>query len=279
MENERVRVIKVFRSAVLRIFCSPSYWFKLLSVMFLAAVSPYILEVFAQSAAMLPPQVTEAFRQGNGYNIGILVVPDLESNMLTRCDEILTGVISGSVVQCFAVFAVTGFIAKEFSCGYIKLAIMHGAKRSLIYAEYMGLSAVISLPLIILSPLCVYVSLAVKYHLTVEEPSVVLLTLVVQSVMLAAAAVCFAGISFSLNGKGGSVIGIGAILALPLIPNYIGIFTGGKVRIEGLLLVSRLVSSGENIVSHAAADLITAGITAAIFGFLGLVVFRFRNFD
>ncbi|MDE6727264.1 MAG: hypothetical protein K2J80_04910 [Oscillospiraceae bacterium] len=279
MENERAHVVKVFRAGAQRNFLSVTYWFKLMGVVLLAAVSPYILSVVTQAAQKLPPEAVEAFRQGNCYNIGILTVPSLEVGIHTNFNAMALGVLSGGFAQCLAVFAATGFIAGEFSGGYFKLAIMRGEKRPILFTKYIALSVVSSLPLIVLSPVAVMASLAAGGNASSSSPADIAQTLAVQAIMLMALVVCFASIAISLDGRGGSFIGIAAVIALPLIPNYLRIFTNGKVQIKGLFLMSRLADTASGITDSVSGDLLSAAVTAMVFFLLGMIVFLSKNFD
>lgn len=279
MENERPRIIRVFRSAVSRNFRSPWYWFKLIGVAVLALLAPFILNVILTAAQKYPPEIVEAFRQGNCYTIGLLSIPSKDPGILTRFDDIALSVISGSVTQCIAVISATGFIASEFSGGYLKLALMRGEKRFILYGKYIAVCVLGSLPVIAVSPLCVMISLSAQYGLAAAEPSRIALRLITQAVMLLALVVCFSSIAITLNGKGGSVIALCALLAMPLIPTYLSFFTGGKVQIKDFSLISRLADSAGTAVSGTAGDLLAAAITAAVFYLLGSTVFLSRNFD
>lgn len=279
MENERSRKVRAFRAGAQRNFLSVTYWFKLLGVVLLAAVSPYILSVVTRAAQLLPAEAVEAFRQGNCYNIGILTVPSLETGIHTNFNAMTRGVLSGSLAQCLAVFAATGFIAGEFSGGYFKLAIMRGEKRGLLFTKYIALSVVSALPLIVLSPAAVIALLTVNGNASASFIADILPTLAVQAVMLAALVVCFASIAISLDGRGGSFVGIAAVIALPLIPHYLNIFTNGKVQIKGLFLTSRLADTALGITDGVSGDLLSAAVTAAVFFLLGMMVFLSKNFD
>lgn len=279
MENGRKRVVRVFCSAAVRGCCSLRYWWKLAVVMILALFSPYILEMVSEAAKSLPGQLVEVFRQGGGYNIGILTVPSLELNTLTRADEIVTGILSGSVTQCVIAFITTSFIAREFDGGYFNLAMMHGEKRLMIYLKYTGVCAAMSLPAIVVSPICAGIALSAGYDLKIEDFASVLMTLGVQTIMLLAMIICFMSISVALDGRGAAIIALCSILALPMVPNYIRVFTEDKIRLDGLFLVSRLVNSADNIGGHAAGDLLTAAVTALIFFGLGQLIFSQKKFD
>lgn len=277
MENERSRKVRVFRAGAQRNFLSVTYWLKPLGVVLLAAVSPYILSVVSRAAELLPAEAVEAFRQGNCYNIGILTVPSLEAGIHENFNAMALGVLSGSFAQCLAVFAATGFIGGEFSGGYFKLAIMRGEKRPILFTKYIALSVISALPLIVLSPAAVIASLAASGNggsLAEIAP-----TLAVQAVMLSALVVCFASIAISLDGRGGSIVGIAAVIALPLIPHYLNIFTNGKVQIKGLFLTSRLADSALGITNDVSGDLLAAAVTAAVFYLLGMMVFLSKNYE
>ena len=279
MENGRKRVVRIFRSAAVRGCCSVRYWWKLAVVIIMALFSPYILGMVSEAAKNLPDQLAEVFRQGSGYNIGILTVPSLELNTLTRADELVMGILSGSVTQCVIAFITTSFIAREFDGGYINLAMMHGEKRLLIYLKYTGVCAAMSLPAIAAAPICVGIALSVGYGLRIEDFASVLATLGVQAIMLLAMTVCFVSISVALDGRGASVIALCSVLALPIVPNYIRAFTEDKIRLDGLFLISRLVNSAGNIAVHAAGDLLTAAVTAMIFFGMGQIIFSQKKFD
>lgn len=278
MENERGTSIKVFSSAINRIFLSFNYWYKFVTVVILAFISPYILTFIVNAATRLSPDILETFREGNNYNIGILSIPGLDDSILNDCNAIILGAISGSVTQCIAVFAATNFIAREFDGGYIKCIIMHGVKREVLYAKYVAVGFVGSLPITLASPLFVTISLMIKTCMIINFAEI-LPKLCLQALMMQSLTICFSAISLAIGGKGGSLIGLGVILTFPLIPSYVKLFSKGKIDISNWTLVSLLVNSGGAEELNTIGIIVTSLLTAVISFFLGCLVFCLKNYD
>ena len=279
MANERIYTVRSFRSALRRLYCMYGYWLQVLSAVMIAFFSPYLFQLIVQAAEQMSPEIIEAFRQGNNYNIGVLSVPSLDIINGQYSDRIITGVLSGSFCHCLIVVVATRFIGKECSGGYINLAIMHGVSRTKLYAQYIGISAIASALPIAMYPIGVFISVSTGTSMTIENTGSLMITLAVQFIMLLAVSVCFSAIAIMFEGGGATMLGMGTVLVLPLLPNYISIFTGGKVNIEGYMLLSRLVNSGDMAVENIAGNLAVALITAAIFYLIGWLVFAVKNFN
>ena len=276
MENERTRRIIVFRPALLRLFSSRRYWIEVITATLICYISPYIIEIISKLSESFPPEVIEGFKQANVYNIGLLSVPSLDILSYTYCDRIISGVLSGSVTQCLLIVIPTTFIAGEFSKGYFIRALMLGEKRSYMLAKYIAVSLLGTLLPIILCPTCVGVSLTMRYNMPIYDSAALINTLIIQVFMLLELVVCFASIAIALTGKGTTVLGLGCVMMLPLLPNYVQVFTDGNIKIEDYILVSRIVNSCEML--PTANDVIVAVSTAAVFYGLSWLITSVRNF-
>lgn len=277
MEYERSQ-IRVFTAAVLRLFCSPKYWIKLASVLILAFASPYVLDVFIDASKNVSEEILEAFRIGNNYNIGVLTVPSLNYSSEISCDRLVSGVLSGSVIQCVIVMISTRFIADEFSFGYIKYAIISGQRRPVIFLEYIAINIASSVIPALACPLCVLLSLCLKEQAVIQNPELMAGTIISQLIMLLAICILFSVIAFFTDGKGATLLGLCSILVMPLAPNYISIFTKGKISVEGAFIFTRLVNSCEMSADSFSGDIIIALITSVAFVVIGLIVFEVRNY-
>ncbi len=279
MENERIRRLKIFKTALQRLFFSRSYLAKIICAFILAFISPYILEMVSQAAKLLSPQIVEALRQGNGYNIGILQVPSLDILNQPYYDRIITGILSGSLFHCLIAVVAAGVIKQEFSGGYVNLAVMHGQSRSALYAKYTLANVVGVIPMIIVYPAGVYISLLSRGSTAYESMARIIGILFVQSFMIIALTVCFTSIGIMFDGKGAAFTCICLALSLPYVPNYLSIFTNGKINIEKYVLISRLINSSEMSMPDAGGHILTAIITAAVCYCLGWLVFENKNFN
>lgn len=276
MENERTHRIIVFRPALLRLFSSRRYWIEVITAALICCISPYIMEMISKLSEAFSPEVIEGFKQANVYNIGLLSVPSLDILSYTCCDRIISGVLSGSVTQCLLIVISTTFIASEFSEGYFVRALVLGEKRSFMLAKYIAVSSLGTLLPIILCPLCVGVSLTLRYNMPIDDRAALINTLIIQAFMLLELVICFASIAIALTGKGATVLGLSCVMILPLLPNYVQVFTGGNIKIEDYILVSRIVNSCEMLPS--VKDTIVAVSTATVFYGLSWLIIRIRNF-
>lgn len=259
-------------------FTSRTYWFKVVTAMLLAIASPYILVMVIEAANQLSDEIIGVFRQGNSYNIGILSVTSLDIMNERSCDRLITGVLSGSISQSMILVVATGFISSEFSGGYVNLAIMHGEMRTKLYAKYIGVNAIGSLVPIIIYPVGVALSAMLLYNMQIEDMGLVISTLTLQGIMMLAIVVCISAVSIMFDGTGATIIGLCFVFAMPLIPNYLRIFTNDKINIENYMLISRLVNSSDALTANAAGDIAVALVTAAVFYCIGWMIFATKNF-
>ncbi len=279
MANERIHRVRVLKTAVTRLFLSGNYCIKVICAAMLAFVSPYILEMFGQAAKMISPQIVEAFHQGTGYNIGVLKVSSLDILNEPYCDRIITGVLSGSLSHCIIATVAAGFIKREFLGGYIVLAIMHGQSRTALYAKYTLVSIIAIILPVIAYPMGVYISLLIRGAAAVENAKNIIGILFLQIYMLAALTVCFSSLAIMFDGRGATAVCLCLVISLPYVPNYLSIFTSGKVDIEKYMLLSRLVNSGNASLSGTGEDILIATVTAAVCYCLGWIVFANKNFN
>ena len=277
MENERSHNIVVFRSAVARLFGSGRYWIEVVVAILTCFISPYIMEMVSKMIETVSPEIIEGFRQGNVYNIGFLSLPSLDIGDYHSCDRIIAGVLSGSVTQCLLVVISTTFIASEFSGGYFIRALVLGYNRSALLTKYLAVAIIGTLPIIIICPASVYVSLELKLKIPITNYSLLMGVLAEQTFMLLGLVVCCTSLAVVVRGKGATIIGLSCVMILPLLPNYIQVFTGGNVKIDKYMLMSRLVNSCN--MDPSIYDIIITVVTVAIIYGLGRLITAARNFN
>lgn len=283
MENERPTRLMTFRPAWNRILHSPGFWINVISVMLFSFISPYILEFLIQNLGRLPVEITEALRQGSGYNIGLFTVSSLENIDLTNCDGIICGVFSGSATQCMLILIPVRFLAREFSNGYLTYALIHGQKRSTLYLKYMAFNVTVFCAAAVFCMICVWISLTAAFGAVIHEPGKVLTALLIQLIMMAALVICFSSLTFAMDGKGGTIIEIVALFSFPLVPAYFNMLCRYAVNMDidigRFSLISRLIESFSMDTGSFGINILIALITAAVFYISGWIIFSLKNFS
>lgn len=278
MENERMNKLKCFSSSLQRLLTSPKYIIQLLSAFLLAFISPYIVHAFVTAGSQMPPEIMEAFKISGRYNILVVSIPSLDVIKSPYCDPLITGVLSGSFSHCLIALITSWFIISEFGSGYINIALMRGENRFALFSKYVGVSVISTMPIVALYPLGIALSIAANGTFRLENPAATLTTVLVQAVMLCCLTACFASFTIMVGNIGAVFAEFSAALIFPFLPKYVSLFTGGKVDVEGFLLLSKLFSSGTMEPAEFVPNIILALITAAVFYCIGCFTFKATNF-
>lgn len=277
MENERIQGIKVFRGAIFRLLNSPVYLTELLVGFILAATSPYMLDLFNQTKQIMSAEIFEAFRMGNTYNVGVLAVSSLNAMEGPYYDGILQGVLSGSFAQCMVALIVAKFLSDEFKSGYISIALMRGQTREKIFAKYVAVCVLAAFPMLIIYPAGVGCALALYGKMNFENTAHIVQTLLIQMGMLLGIAVCVAAVTMIIQNNKAVLIVLLGMLVLPLLPAYISVFTKGKVQIENMSLLSKLIQLGDGTIGNISEYVVITIVTAGIFYIIGTLYFKLRD--
>lgn len=279
MENEWFPGVRYFVSAIKRIFLSTKYLIHVVLTLLLSFFSLRILEMVNQVSEVMPSEMMDAFRTGGMYNIGILSVSRLNVIDGPFYDEMLLGVLSGSFMQCILSVLVSTFICSEYKNGYVGLAIMHGQKRMSIFNQYILVSSILIIPLIITSVVGTLISLSVHNMVSFSNANQIIGILLIQTFMLIAVGISITSFSIMVGNNKAIGVSVGGIFILPLIPSYIRIFTSGKVNIDRFLLLNQLLISGNSDEINTTQYVLVALTTSMFFYIVGLMVFKYRNFE
>ena len=279
MENEWFPGVRYFVSAIKRIFLSTKYLIHVVLTLLLSFFSLRILEMVNQVSEVMPSEMMDAFRTGGMYNIGILSVSRLNVIDGPFYDEMLLGVLSGSFMQCILAVLVSTFICSEYKNGYVGLAIMHGQKRMSIFNQYILVSSILIIPLIITSVVGTLISLSVHNMVSFSNANQIIGILLIQTFMLIAVGISITSFSIMVGNNKAIGVSVGGIFILPLIPSYIRVFTNGKVNIDRFLLLNQLIISGNSDEINITQYVLVALTTSMFFYIVGLTVFKYRNFE
>lgn len=244
-----------------------------------ALVSIDFLKAVYQTTNIMPKEVFESFKTGEVYNFGLISVREIDFSQLKFFDEILLGVLSGSFIQCMIAIIVSTFIYNEYKSGYFEIAISHGQSRIQMFLQYAACSILSIIPLLLVSIIGVNISLLYNGMFVFENVSMIIETIILQFIMLCALCICIASSSLLIHGYKSIVINVSAILFLPLLPNYISVFTKGKVNIDSFLLLNRLINSGADHNNNIINLILLSIITAILFLLPCIGYFKNRNFN
>lgn len=268
--------MKIIKASLKRLFFSSKYLIHMIFAAILSVTSVKVLKIFDDAVRFFPPEVINAFKIGDNYNIGILSLRTLDITDRIFCDDIITGILSGSFSHCLLVFLITTFIGFEKKSGYLKFAIVRGENRNKLYTKYIISSVVSLLPFIVVCLLGVSLSLAINGLTEIQNINYVLMIVAIQVLMIIGIGVGVAVIS--VLTKNAAIICLCIVLIAPLLPSYISVFTKGKIDISNYLLLSRLIESGSMNEMDFIPTICLTLLAATLFYIIGLLWFKHKNF-
>ncbi len=268
--------MKIIKASLKRLFFSSKYLIHIILTAILSIMSVKILKIFNNAVCFLPTEVVNAFKIGNNYNIGILSLRTLDITDRIFCDDIITGILSGSFSHCLLVFLITTFIGFEKKSGYLKFAIVRGENRNKLYTKYIISSAVSLLPFIVVCQLGVLLSLAINGMTEIQNINYVVQVVAIQVLMIIGIGIGVAVIS--VLTKNAAIICLCIVLIAPLLPSYISVFTKGKIDISKYLLLSRLIESGSMNETDIITNICLTLLTGMLFYIIGLLWFKHKDF-
>lgn len=278
MEDEWKSIGTYFTACVSRFLLSKKYLFYLLTTLLCAIFSINFLDAVYQTTKFMPNEVFESFKAGEVYNLGVLTVRDLDCSQMQYYDEILMGILSGSFMQCILALSISSFICSEFKNGYIEIAIVHGQRRIALFNQYVLCAIIMVIPLVVVVILGTSFSLFLNEMFSFESTSAIIKTIAIQFIMLSALCVCLVSCSIIIQGFKAVILCMSGIMILPLIPNYINVFTKGKINLNCIMLLNQLINSSNVDENSRLKMLLISIITGLTFYIICMQVFRIRNF-
>ena len=206
MENGGIRKLNIFGSALQRGFTSRTYMRLVFCTAFLSLTSVYLLKSFVQETRNISDKLLEVFRSGEGYNIGIFSIMDLDILHRENCDDILRGILSGTFSQLLCVGAATSFVCSEYRNGYIRIALIKGIKRQSLCIYYMAISILIVLPLLLIYVLGIICSLAMNGYMHIQDGKTIIMIMCNQIIMLSSFCACVGAFSLVVKEDVAKVI-------------------------------------------------------------------------
>ena len=254
--------MKIIKPSLKRSLFSSRYLIHITVTVILSIMSIEILKAFEKAALLFPQNVIDAFKSGDNYNIGILSLPSLNAADNTSCDNIITGILSGSFFIFLIVFLITSFIGSEKKGGYMLFAITKGAKRSKLYTKYIITSVISLFPLIITCQIGVIFSLLINGIAKIQNIKRVFVIVGIQILIIIAIGICVTVVSFL--AKKASLVCLCAVVIVPLLPNYLSVFTNRKIDITNYLLLSCLIESASMNETELTLGINVAVLTSAL---------------
>ena len=279
MENERISYVRLFIASVKRFIFSKRYLIHLLLTFVLSSFSIQFLDAINQTSHIMPPDVFEVFKSGNKYNIGVLTVSRLDIMNEPYHDELLMGILSGSFFICIIASLISGFICSENKNGYVKIAITHGQSRFSLYNQYVLVSVLSSVPIIISSLIGIVFSLSLHNMLMFRSIKNILQVLILQAILIFFCSLCFACVAIIIKDYRAVAVCVSSVFIIPLLPGYIHIFTAGQVELEKFFLLNQLIHSSDFVNLNVGVSILTAVVTSAIIYIVGWLCFYNCNFD
>ena len=265
--------LRFFRSALSRLFCARRYALTLCAAFALALFSVPFLDLVRETMAMVTPEVADTFRSGGVYHIGALSLSSLDASG----EDILAGIFSGAFALQLIVFTVASFLYAERVGGYLLIALARGQSRSRAYAQYLTLSALSALSLLMFLQLGVVLSLHFQGMLSVQFPLRLTAVLLTQTLMLCAVALCVAAFCLTA-GKGQLVLAaMGGTLLLQMLPRYLTALAHRRLWIERWLLLSWLENSCQLELNQIPLCAAVTFATALLCSLIGFALFRARH--
>ncbi len=277
MENEWKSIGRYFTACTKRFLFSKHYIAYLILAFICAVFSINFLDAVYQTTSFMPNEVFESFKSGKVYNFGLLTVSQLDYINTKYFDEILMGILSGSFVHCMLAISVSTFIGSESKSGYLVIAITHGQKRVLLFNQYILCSVISVVPLVVVTLSGTLLSLLLNGMVVFENVAIIIKTILLQFIMLSVLCICIASIAFLIQGYKSVILCVSGVLILPLMPNYIKIFTRGKIDLNPVMLLNLLVNSGTMYESSILNSILISVMTAILFYAVCMLSFRNRS--
>ena len=244
--------MRIYGYVMKQMFCSRKYIFYILTAALLSFASVAVLNEFVDGYAETFLGISEGYRVGEHYNLLILSLDSLDSLQKYYVDDIVTGVLPGSFIQMLLVLLAAGFIYDAYNSGYLNYALMRGIGRRRLFNSYTMCSLLGIIPVVIIYESGVVAALAFEGRLHISEPLKVMAVIAVQLVLLAAFCTVIALIMLVLGNVYGMLLCICLVLTLPVLPNYIMMYSDGTINIEPIMILSLIqrvhtYSAGMNV--------------------------------
>lgn len=278
MENESNSKMRFLSSGIKRSVISIKYLMNVVVIFMLSVISISLVKSIYLAASTMPEKYIEIFKIGNIYNFGVLSISDENVLYSNYCDDFIKGILSGSFFVCITSVFIPSFIVYDYKNGYTKIAIMRGMSRISLYNNYILISLISMLPLIITGVLGLFISLFCNAINQTNDIYEILKTLVFQVILISAVCICFAVVSIVILDPAATVINVFSIFVIPLIPGYLRPFIGEKLNIEKFLLLNQVINSGNMCSTELWYTVLIAFITVIIFYFIGLLIFNKKSF-
>ena len=279
MENELHAKIRFFIAGLKRSLFSKRYLYFIIITFLISVFSINLLNAINQATIFLSPEMLEVFKIGKAYNIGILSVSNLNLSETKNYDEIIVGILSGSFLISIVASFVSLYICSEFKNGYFVIALTHGQSRISLINQYMCLSAISCLPILLISIIGVITSMMMNHLFAIKNSGYVIRTLILQIFLILICSVCFSCVSLLFEKYKAVIICISSVLILPLIPRYMSIFFRGKVNIEKYMLLSMIINSQSITNSEILNCIITAIFTGLLFYLTTFAILRKKRYE
>lgn len=270
--------MRIYNYVMRQMFHSKRFIVNIISACFLSLVSIYFLRQITVELSGVFMDMLEAYREGNHYNLWILSLHSLTVLNNFYDDDILTGVIPGSFLQLLTTLLITLFVYDAYHSGYLKYAVMKGIRRRTIYTSYVVTGILGIVPIVLIYELGVMMALYLDGRLHVMCWPQVIITVLVQFILLCSFSVMISAVILLMGNVEGIILSLGLVMTLPMMPNFIMLYTGGRINIAPIMILSLM----ENVYTFSPQmdvwAVMVALVTAVLAYTFGLVIFQNLNF-
>lgn len=270
--------MKVYRYVLGQMFCSKKFIVYIVSASILSLTSILLLREITEEYSGALMSMLEVYRVGDHYDLWILSLRSLNVLKGFYDDEILMGVLSGSFLQMLAVLLITMFVCDAYNSGYLKYALMKGVRRRILFNSYLISGVLGIIPIALVYETGVIIALILDGRMHLMNPAKVMLTVLVQFVLLISFCVVIAVLIMLIGNVYGIVMCIGLVLVLPTMPNYIMLYSDGRINIAPIMITSLIQKVYSFSIGMNIWAVFVAFVTAALAYICGLIIFENLNF-
>lgn len=267
MENERIQMTVATKAAMKRFVFSSEYMISAITAIVISIMSVPLLWVILENSRRLSPELLEMFKSGGRYNLIILTLPTLEVEDLLYYDVIAEEVLSGSIVQYIVVLLVGIYTVTDIKNSYMKLSIIKGVYRYAISLQYIIVSVLGVIPIMLIYECGVIISMRIQGILIIKNMGQLISLVIIRSIMLCTIAADMCAFAMILKEYRAVIIGVFCVITLPSFPYYFQAIFGKEFWLKKICVFYLISMSGDYLVCHICEVLfaIVISFSAAVF--------------
>lgn len=237
--------MNTFRAQIYRWILDPRFLFSA----FFAMCVPFFTVSFIQAINELNidsfQKFLEVFKSGGQYNFGLFSTPSLDSLKSLNAEDLFISVLSNELLWFVVILSTARMICLEYRAGYVYYSISKGKNRKTLYLQNVGISVIMSIPLIILCFAGGVGAFIFWGGYKIHETGNVLIVVLLQIMLLIGLVACVSGIIFLVPNHKTTLLITGGVALLPVIPGYLSVLTRNRITVGTELFPIALLRSNQ----------------------------------